>query len=207
MARTRSKDAHRKVLEAAVSLFAEDGIDATSMDAIARTSGVSKATIYKHWSDKEALCMEVFVYIHGLDKEHPVFRSGDFRKDLIDGLSYQPGADRQALKEKIWPHLIAYSMRNQAFATAWRERLTEPARAGIIDVIQRGQSLGILRKNIDPEIGIAILLGPLLYRNVFIKQLGRKLPKNFETHIADAFLTAFGTPETMKSASRRDTST
>jgi len=201
MARTRSKEAHRKVLEAAVSLFAEDGIDATSMDAIARTSGVSKATIYKHWPDKEALCMEVFVYIHGLDEERPVFRSGDFRKDLIDGLSYQPGADRQALKEKMWPHLIAYSSRNQAFAAAWRERLTEPARAAITDTIKRGQSLGILRKNIEPEIGIAVLLGPLLYRNVFVKQLGKRLPKNFETHIADVFLTAFGTPETIKSIS------
>ncbi len=145
--------------------------------------------------------MEVFVYIHGLDEERPVFRSGDFRKDLIDGLSYQPGADRQALKEKMWPHLIAYSSRNQAFAAAWRERLTEPARAAITDTIKRGQSLGILRKNIEPEIGIAVLLGPLLYRNVFVKQLGKRLPKNFETHIADVFLTAFGTPETVESIS------
>ncbi|HMG02312.1 MAG TPA: TetR/AcrR family transcriptional regulator [Edaphobacter sp.] len=199
MARTRSENAHRKVLEAAVSLFAEDGIDATSMDAIARTSGVSKATIYKHWPDKEALCMEVFVYIHGLDQERPVFRSGDFRKDLIDGLSYQPGADRQPLKEKIWPHLIAYSARNQAFAAAWREKMTEPSRTGIIDMIKRGQSLGILKKDIDPEIGIAILLGPLLYRNIFIKQIAKRLPKNFEAHIADVFLTAFGTPETVRS--------
>ena len=48
MPRTRSADAHRKVLDAALELFAERGIDATSMDAIAEASGVSKATIYKH---------------------------------------------------------------------------------------------------------------------------------------------------------------
>lgn len=169
------------------------------MDAIARTSGVSKATIYKHWPDKEALCMEVFIYIHGLDQERPAFRSGDFRKDLIDGLSYHPGADRQPLKDKIWPHLIAYSARNQAFAAAWRERLTEPSRAGIIEMIKRGQSLGILKENIDPEIALAILLGPLMYRNIFLRQASRKIPKNYETHIADVFLAAFGTPETVKS--------
>lgn len=203
MARTRSEDAHRKVLEAAVSLFADDGIDATSMDAIARTSGVSKATIYKHWPDKEALCMEVFVYIHGLDQERPVFNSGDFRKDLIDGLRYQPGADRQTLKEKIWPHMIAYSARNQAFAAAWREKLTEPSRAGISAMIKRGQSLGVLKKDIDPEIGIAILLGALMYQRIFLKQVGRKLPKNFETRVADVFLTAFGTAETVKSLPHR----
>jgi len=33
-------------VDAAVLLFSERGIDATSMDAIAEASGVSKATIY-----------------------------------------------------------------------------------------------------------------------------------------------------------------
>ncbi len=55
MARPRSAQAHKKVLDAAVLLFSERGIDATSMDAIAETSGVSKATIYKHWQDKDEL--------------------------------------------------------------------------------------------------------------------------------------------------------
>ena len=59
MARPRSAQAHKKVLDAAVQLFSERGIDATSMDAIAEASGVSKATIYKHWQDKDALCLEV----------------------------------------------------------------------------------------------------------------------------------------------------
>jgi AcrR family transcriptional regulator len=197
MARTRSREAHQSVLEAAVSLFADEGIDATSMDAISRVSGVSKATIYKHWADKEALCMEVLVYIHGLDRERPVFASGDFRKDLIDGLTYQPGADRQALKDKIWPHLIAYSARNQAFGAAWREKITEPTRAGIVAMIKRGQSLGILKKNIDLELGIAILLGPLIYRNIFLKQF-KKAPRDFETKLADAFLAAFGMAKASK---------
>ncbi|HMV48309.1 MAG TPA: helix-turn-helix domain-containing protein, partial [Blastocatellia bacterium] len=58
MARPRSAQAHEQVLEAALRLFAERGIDATSMDAIAEASGVSKATIYKHWADKNTLCLE-----------------------------------------------------------------------------------------------------------------------------------------------------
>ena len=45
MSRSRSTRAHRQVLEAALKLFARQGIDATSMDAIAAESGVSKATI------------------------------------------------------------------------------------------------------------------------------------------------------------------
>ncbi|HJY08747.1 MAG TPA: helix-turn-helix domain-containing protein, partial [Bryobacteraceae bacterium] len=59
MARQRSTRAHDQVLDAALKLFSKRGIDSTSMDAIAGASGVSKATIYKHWPNKDALCLEV----------------------------------------------------------------------------------------------------------------------------------------------------
>ncbi|HZY72557.1 MAG TPA: TetR/AcrR family transcriptional regulator [Edaphobacter sp.] len=194
MARPRSVEAHRKVLQAAAGLFAERGIDSTSMDAIAEASGVSKATIYKHWPDKDALCLEVLGYIHGLDEEPPVFDSGDFRADLIATLRHQPAADRQATKEKIWPHLMAYSARNRAFGDAWRARVIEPARLGLAAMIRRGERLGILRTGIDPEIGIALLLGPMIYRHIFVQRLGRRAPKDLEVHIVDAFLAAFAKP-------------
>ena len=71
MGRPRSALAHKKVLNAAVELFSERGIDATSMDAIAETAGVSKATIYKHWPDKDSLCLEVMGNLHGLDEKRP----------------------------------------------------------------------------------------------------------------------------------------
>lgn len=193
MARPRSIQAHQKVLEAAAELFAEQGIYATSMDAIAEASGVSKATIYKHWPDKDALCLEVLSYVHGLDEKPPVFDSGNFRADMIAQLRYQPAADRKAMKDKIWPHLMAYSARNRAFGDAWRGRVLEPARIGLAALIKRGEKLGALRPGIDSEVGIALLLGPMMYRHIFAHRLGQNAPKDLEVHVADAFLSAFGT--------------
>jgi len=43
------------VLKAALRLFLEQGFGATSMDAIAREAGVSKATLYAHVKSKEEL--------------------------------------------------------------------------------------------------------------------------------------------------------
>src|SRR5215471_18156850 len=192
MARTRSPQAHKKVIDAAVSLFAERGIDATSMDAIAETSGVSKATIYKHWPDKDALALEVMAHIHGLDEVPPSFNTGDYRHDLIALLAYQPGID-QALKEKMWPHLMAYSARNPAFGDAWRTRVSDPARQRLIAMIKRGQREGVIKKSLDHEVGVALLLGPFIYAHVFIRRLGRKSPKDLETSVTEAFLAAFGT--------------
>ncbi len=194
MARPRSALAHDKVLKAAVELFAERGIDATSMDAIAEASGVSKATIYKHWQDKDSLALEVMAHLFGLDQEPPVFDSGDFRADLIGQLQYEPAPEHKAMKDRIMPHLIAYASRNQVFGMAWRARAIEPARIALTNLIRRGEKRGILNRGIDPELGIALLLGPMIYGKFFLaKKLGRKAPENLEVHTADAFLALFGT--------------
>ena len=74
MARTRSASAHEKVIWAAAELFAERGVDGASMDAIAEESTVSKATIYKHWADKNALLLEVLEQINGLSSARFRFR-------------------------------------------------------------------------------------------------------------------------------------
>jgi len=141
MGRPRSTRAHTEVLDAAQTLFAERGFDATSMDAIAAASGVSKATIYKHWPDKDALCLEVMERIHGREGPFHDLDSGDLRADLAAVLGHRPPERYNELRERIIPHLIAYSARNPEFAQAWRARaLTPPQRAG--DFAQAMMDLG-----------------------------------------------------------------
>jgi AcrR family transcriptional regulator len=193
MARPRSALAHKKVRDAAVRLFSEQGFDATSMDAIAETSGVSKATIYKHWQDKDALILEVMGYLHGLDEEPAVFDSGDLRADIIAQLRYQPAADRQALREKMMPHLIAYAARNRALGAVWRSRVIEPKRIALVNLIKRGEKRGELRHGTNPEIGFALLFGPMMYRHIFVSKAGAKGPEDLEMYAADAFLALFST--------------
>ncbi|HVW79263.1 MAG TPA: TetR/AcrR family transcriptional regulator [Alloacidobacterium sp.] len=191
MARTRSAIAHHNILEAALHLFAERGIEATSMDAIAEAAGVSKATIYNHWRDKSKLCLEVLGYLHGADEPQPVFDSGDLRADMIAQLNYQPAAHRKDMKERILPHLMAYAARNRAFGEQWRARALEQPRASLREMIKRGIAQGKLIKSLDPEIGIALLIGPMMYRRIFVNRFGGKLPADLATHVADTFLAAY----------------
>ena len=60
------------------------------MDAIAQASGVSKATIYNHWADKEALLMEVMLMVNGLDRDPEDVDSGDLCRDLATVLTRRP---------------------------------------------------------------------------------------------------------------------
>src|SRR5271165_4409846 len=50
---------HDAIAGAALVLFARDGYERTSVDAIAAEAGVSKRTVYSHFGDKENLFLLV----------------------------------------------------------------------------------------------------------------------------------------------------
>ena len=170
MVRPRSTEAHEKVLNAALELFAERGIETTSMDAIAQASGVSKATIYNHWSDKEALLLEAMLMVHGLDREPEEIDSGNIQRDLTFVLTRKPPDKYDAVRNKLTPALIAYSAFHPEFGREWRHRVTEPPRQCIKKILRRGISGGQLPPNLDIEASVALLLGPMLYAHIFNKE-------------------------------------
>lgn len=51
----RGEAVKKVIVEAASQLFREDGFRAASVDTIARRAGVSKATVYSHFKNKEGL--------------------------------------------------------------------------------------------------------------------------------------------------------
>jgi len=176
MARSRSIEAHDKVLNAALGLFAERGIEATSMDAIAQASGVSKATIYNHWVDKEALLLEVMLMVNGLDREPEDVDSGDLQRDLTTVLTRKPPDKFDDARNRMMPTLIAYSAVHPEFGKAWRHRVMEPPRQCLKRVLRRGISRGVLPENLDLEAAMALLLGPMLYAHVFHKDQKHDTP-------------------------------
>jgi AcrR family transcriptional regulator len=189
MARTRSASAHQKVLRAALELVAERGIDATSMDAIAQKSGVSKATIYKHWADKNALLLEMLAQVFGL-QARPTFDSGNTRADMIAVLAHHP-PDNAEMREKIKPHLMAYSSTNPTFGLAWRNIVMDPPRRELRLLLKRGIQKRELSPAVDPELSLALLLGPVVYWYAFLRRTWED-PMPLAEGIVDAFWKAFG---------------
>lgn len=56
--RPKDLEKRRAILEAAKNLFIRHGYTGTSMDNIASEAGVSKLTVYSHFTDKETLFIE-----------------------------------------------------------------------------------------------------------------------------------------------------
>ncbi|HEY3938696.1 MAG TPA: TetR/AcrR family transcriptional regulator [Bryobacteraceae bacterium] len=192
MARRRSERAHQDVLKAALQLFAERGIDRTSMDAIAETSGVSKATIYKHWADKEELLLEAMAHLSGL-RERPAFDSANTRADLIAVLAHKPPRDRARMQKRIMPHFIAYALNHPKFGQTWRRMVTQPPREQIIRLLKSGVEKGELAPGLDYVLGAGLLLGPMLYFHI-LKFPEARAPKDLPREVVDAFWRAFKSP-------------
>ena len=184
MPRTRSESAHRKVIAAALEMVVVRGIDAASMDAIAAKSGVSKATIYKHWANKDALLLEMMATLAGL-ADRPKFDSGDTRADMIAVLAHRP-KDNAAMRERILPHFVAYSATHTEFGNAWRNMAMEPPRRELRKLIWKAIQEGELTNDLDMEISLAVLLGPVLYWHIFLRKNSGD-PKALAESVVDMF--------------------
>jgi AcrR family transcriptional regulator len=193
MPRPRSEKSHVKVLESAVRLFSEQGIDATSMDAIAAHSGVSKATIYKHWPDKETLAEEVLVWLYNLNEEPPPIEHTTLRDDLIAALSYRPAERLMNERERIIPHLMAYSARNPVFGKAWRSRILSRNSVLIKQVLSAAMERGDIDANLPMDMALALLFGPMMYRQIFVAgSRHEKAPPGFIAQVVDVFCKFYG---------------
>lgn len=67
----------KRIIEAAIKLFAKKGYHATSMQEIADTSGVSKGSVYNHFDSKENLMLSIFKYYYELVVEKITLVSED----------------------------------------------------------------------------------------------------------------------------------
>lgn len=163
------------------------------MDSIAELSGVSKATIYKHWADKEALLLEVMAHAQGVC-DRPQIDSGDIRRDLVAILQHKPpqkeAGDNGDMRERLMPHLVAYSAYNPKFGLAWRAMMMEPARRELRQVLSRGVANKELLPDLDYDVAVALLLGPMLYRHIF-QSSDPPLHEDLASSVVDAFHSAF----------------
>ena len=190
MPRTRSESAHKKVIEAALKTVAERGVDAASMDAIAAESGVSKATIYKHWANKDALLLEMMATLAGLS-DRPNFDTGHTRADMVAVLAYRP-KENGTLRERILPQFVAYSATHTEFGNAWRNMAMEPPRRELKHLILKGIQAGELTSNLNMDLCLAALLGPVLYWHIFLRKHYDN-PKALAEGVVDMFWRAFRT--------------
>ena len=159
----RSREA---VLRATFDLLTEVGLDALSIEEIARRSGVAKTTIYRHWATRSDLVVEACSH---LVAEGAAPDTGSLRGDLTVALRELAGLLRSARWASVLPSVVDAAERDprlaQVHATIQRSHATPLA-----TILARAAARGEVSTDDDPSEGIAALLGPLYYRRWFSRE-------------------------------------
>ncbi|RLP76818.1 TetR/AcrR family transcriptional regulator [Mycetocola tolaasinivorans] len=160
---TRSDRIHESVLRATEEILTEGGYPAATVDAIAARSGVSKATIYKHWPSRTAVAAKAFgrLMAHAL----PLPDTGDSAQDLIEQVR-RVSAFYASDLGAVFAQLLAACVDDPTGAAYFREYFLGARRAAIAELWQRALDRGDADPTIPIDDVIDILFGPLIFRRL-----------------------------------------
>ena len=157
----RSLKAKDSVLCATQELLADGGLPAATVDAISAQSGVSKATIYKHWPSRTAIAAEAFG--KQMAAAIPLPDTGSARGDLTEQVR-RVSAFYAGSNGKVFAQLLAASVTDPAAAPYFREYFLDARRAAIAELWQRALDRGDVRPSVSAGTATDILFGPLIFR-------------------------------------------
>ncbi|MFC4592298.1 TetR/AcrR family transcriptional regulator [Sphaerisporangium corydalis] len=180
--RRLSQDRERAIIDATLELLAELGYDRMSVDEIARRAGASKATIYRRWSGKSELVVDVICRRFDPDTAEPP-DTGTLRGDLVAVFA----AFCRALERKhdLIVGLLPTLLSDLELANTLRAHLPSQDLSGVSILLDRARERGDLPSPVDPA-EILPVAEALAYRRVFFT--GRPLDDAFTTHSVDRVL-------------------
>ncbi len=159
--RPRDEVARARILEAALELLEELGFASATTDAIAERAGASKATIYRWWPNKAAVLIEALR--EAVAQELPFPDTGDLRQDIRVQLENFVKL-LTGRRGRIFKAFIAAAQSDPEVAIAFRSVWMQPRRAATKAVLQRHQESGRLATDLDLDLVLDLLYGPLYFR-------------------------------------------
>jgi AcrR family transcriptional regulator len=132
-----------------------------TVEAIAERAGVSKATIYRWWPNKAAIVMDGFLSI--VSAEVPFPHTGHAQEDLRIHMRRLARAFSGEIGRTV-SALIAGGQTDSELAEALRSRWLSVRRKEAKEILELGIERGELREDLDPEVAVDVLYGPIYYR-------------------------------------------
>jgi AcrR family transcriptional regulator len=161
LGRPREERADRAIVTATLELIAEHGARDLRMDDIADRARVGKATIYRRYRSKDEL---VTAAVAALVSEIKIPDSGSTQGDLLELMANAVEVYSGSVEAAAMPSLIDAMSRDAELARALREGFLASRRTALRAVLERGVKRGDLRADLDFELALDVLGGPLFYR-------------------------------------------
>jgi AcrR family transcriptional regulator len=131
------------------------------MESVAERAGVGKATIYRRWSSKDELLKEA---IASLSEDFAYVDTGSLLGDWRALLTLGAGGEAGAAVVRVVPQLLGEFTSHPDLHALFREQFVDSRRSVGREMLQAAQRRGELADDVDLELVLDMLVGPLVYR-------------------------------------------
>ncbi|NGO73079.1 TetR/AcrR family transcriptional regulator [Streptomyces sp. SB3404] len=183
--RPRSEAVERAIIEGVLHLLEEGhSLDSLTIEGIARTAGVGKAAVYRRWSGKDELLIDVMRRL-----EEPLFETADeapLREVLI---TFLEGQRRRALAKREFAlirSMVAHVKHDSSLWRQYQDTVITARRERLHAALERAVAAGELRDDIGIQVLADLIVGPMLVRTIL--RPDDEVPEDLSRTIVDGVL-------------------
>jgi AcrR family transcriptional regulator len=177
------------ILRAVLELGTELGFDALTVEQLAERTGVAKTTIYRRWPNISTVVMDAF--LAEVDQAAPIVERGTARESLTVSLKSLARLYRSPHGDTL-RILIGRAQIDGELRHAVTTRWVEPRRAFARSIIRRGIETTELRTELDPDVVLDLLYGPI-YHRLLVPYENSDLSEAWIDELLDAAFTGLAT--------------
>jgi AcrR family transcriptional regulator len=151
-----------KVLAAAHRLLETEGLASVTFGRLSRETGVSRTTLYRHWSSPSELISEAWATVA---PSNQVAHTGDLEADLVAVFRGVRDVVESSTMQRSLPALLVAAQRDFVISSL-HARFVEDRRQPIVERLRAAVADGEIGADADPELLVDLLSGPIFYRQL-----------------------------------------
>ncbi|MGI8760386.1 MAG: TetR/AcrR family transcriptional regulator [Jatrophihabitantaceae bacterium] len=162
--RPRDQAAEHAILDAALALFAQGGLAATTFDGVAKRAGVSRSTLYRRWRTRDDLIIAALQWVRAQGEtgvEDWAARPYAEVMSIFKTLTVQALADARSMD--LLRQVTALPDPSPIREAYW-SAVVQPRRNAYTALVTAARSRGELPHGADPDLLQDQLAGALAYR-------------------------------------------
>jgi AcrR family transcriptional regulator len=198
LGRPRDARADRAILDATLGLIAKHGVHGFRTEDVAARAAVGKGAIYRRYRSKDELVTAAVAALVGEEIALP--DTGSTRGDLLVLMREAVTLYRSSLAARLMPNLVGAMAEQPELARAVRAGFLASRRTALGEVLRRGVGRGDLRRDLDLELALDVLGGPLFYRLLIT---GGPIDEQLAEGVADLILRGFAPSESRATSTRK----
>lgn len=193
--RPRETRTDRSILTATIKLIAERGIQDVRTEDVAQRAGVGKGAIYRRYRSKDDL---ITAAVAELVSDIAIPDTGSTRADVLGLMRGAVAVYTDPTAAGVMPSIVGEMARRPELARVVRAAFLSGRRSALREVLERGIARGDLGGDMDLELALDVLGGPLFYRLLIT---GGPIDERLAENVTELILRGFAPGEARRTKS------